>query len=72
MKTYPPPRTAARKSADFEPDTSGRRGVRLKVLELANQLKGTGFVLKVNSILRATGYDLIDEFIAVRSRSLRT
>lgn len=48
-------------AADFTPDSSGRAGVRKKVLELADELKGTGVIIKVNSILRACGYDLIAE-----------
>lgn len=38
-----------------------------QVLELANQLRRTGVCLKVNSDLRAYGYDLID---GIRSRGL--
>ncbi|MBA3789120.1 orotidine-5'-phosphate decarboxylase [Patescibacteria group bacterium] len=57
-------------AADFKPDEeSGRAGVRQKVLRLAGQLKGTGFVLKMNSALRACGYELLDE---VHSRGLAT
>lgn len=39
-----------------------------KVLHLADQLADTGVVLKVNSALRAHGYDLIDE---IHARGLR-
>jgi len=48
-------------AADFVPDTTGRDGVRKKVLALACELQGTGIVIKVNSILRACGYDLIKQ-----------
>ncbi|MBI2476089.1 MAG: orotidine 5'-phosphate decarboxylase [Candidatus Taylorbacteria bacterium] len=46
-------------AADFTPDATGREGVRKKVLVLAEELKGMGVVIKVNSILRACGYGLI-------------
>lgn len=70
-------------AADFKPrdaDYPGERdaGVILKrwkrdwvkrrVLALADSLKGTGVYLKVNSALRACGYDLIGE---IKSRGLR-
>ncbi len=45
-----------------------REYVRWKVLKLADSLKGTGVYLKVNSALRACGYDLIGE---IQSRGLR-
>ncbi|MFA6553933.1 MAG: orotidine-5'-phosphate decarboxylase [Candidatus Paceibacterota bacterium] len=53
-------------AADFKPGQPwekfyGRVGVRSQVLALANSLKGTGVYLKVNSALRACGYDLISE-----------
>ncbi len=56
-------------AADFKPtdlaqtdDISSYRDQVLKqVLKLAINLKGTGVYLKVNSALRACGYDLIDE-----------
>ena len=47
-------------AADFEPRKEG--GVKNavnKVVELAGMLKGTGAYIKVNSVLRAYGYDLI-------------
>jgi len=48
-------------AADFKPDpATGRAGVKAKVLSLAESLKGTGVLIKVNSILRASDYDLID------------
>lgn len=60
-------------AADFKPEKAwekypGRGGVRLQVLKLADSLKGTRVYLKVNSGLRAHGYDLIDE---IHSRGLR-
>ncbi|MEN9562417.1 MAG: orotidine 5-phosphate decarboxylase [Chloroflexota bacterium] len=60
-------------AADFRPKdsrlyipTDGRKDhwreeVRGKVLAFADSLNGTGVYLKVNSALRAVGYDLIDE-----------
>jgi len=48
-------------AADFMPDATGREGVRKKVLALAEELKEMGVVIKVNSILRACGYDLIKQ-----------
>ena len=55
-------------AADFKPasDTAdwserGRIKVRTAILQFAWSLKGTGVYLKVNSALRAFGYDLIDE-----------
>src|SRR3989338_8062189 len=45
-----------------------RNIVENKVLTLADSLRGTGVYLKVNSALRACGYDLIDE---IHSRGLR-
>ncbi len=51
-------------AADFNPGPSigglGRRRVMTDVLSLANKLKGTGVCLKVNSALRACGYELIN------------
>ena len=63
-------------AADFKPDgvihnvytPTPRQWVKQQVLALADSLKGTGVYLKVNSALRACGYDLIDE---IRSRGLR-
>jgi orotidine-5'-phosphate decarboxylase len=57
-------------AADFKPifPNNGRHWVRSQVVDLANNLKGTGVYLKVNSALRACGYDLIDE---IHSRGLR-
>jgi len=68
-------------AADFRPDPlqfrdsqhcwplgAQRSWVRSQVLTLANSLRGTGVYLKVNSALRACGYDLIDE---IHSRGLR-
>lgn len=52
-------------AADFNPpaDYPGDPAswVRDQVLVLARRLRGTGVILKVNSALRARGYDLIDE-----------
>jgi len=48
-------------AADFDPrKVGGLVGVRNKVLTLANELKGLGVIIKVNSFLRAYGYELID------------
>lgn len=48
-------------AADFKPQEGhGRNDVIAKVINLASQLKGTGVYLKVNSALRACGYELID------------
>lgn len=66
-------------SADFKPSKdqldSGliafpliRKWTRAQILLLADTLKGTGVCIKVNSALRALGYDLIDE---IHSRGLR-
>ena len=47
-------------AADYSPkDYGGIQGVKEKVLTLANDLKGLGVYIKVNSVLRAIGYDLI-------------
>ncbi len=49
-------------AADFKPaDWGGRRGVRDKVVSLAQSLRGTGVTFKVNTILRAIGYGLLEE-----------
>ncbi len=56
-------------AADFKPTGSnGREWVRSQVLALADNLCDTGVCLKINSALRACGYDLID---AIHSRGLR-
>ena len=56
-------------AADFKPIApNGREWVKAQVLALADSLKGTGVYLKVNSALRACGYDLIGE---IQSRGLR-
>lgn len=56
-------------AADFKPTPpNGKEWVRSRVLELADSLEGTGVYLKVNSALRACGYDLIDE---IHVRGLR-
>jgi orotidine-5'-phosphate decarboxylase len=49
-------------AADFKPDPKKKqdwRWAEQKVLNLAYALKGTGVYLKVNSVLRASEYDLI-------------
>ncbi|MDP3985176.1 MAG: orotidine 5'-phosphate decarboxylase / HUMPS family protein [bacterium] len=47
-------------AADFDPRTcGGATGVKVKVMALARALEGTGVIIKVNSVLRALGYDLI-------------
>jgi len=47
-------------AADYSPkEYKGIQGVKGKVLDLAIDLKGLGTYIKVNSILRAIGYDLI-------------
>ncbi len=49
-------------AADFKPIApNGHEWVRTQVLNLCHSLKGTGVYLKVNSVLRACGYELIDE-----------
>ncbi len=55
-------------AADFQPDNGGRNGVRRRVLSLADMLAGTEVYLKVNSALRACGYQLIDQ---IHERGLR-
>ena len=55
--------------ADFKPGAPrGKDWVRAQVLALADMLKNTGVCIKVNSALRACGYDLIGE---IQSRGLR-
>jgi orotidine-5'-phosphate decarboxylase len=57
-------------AADFVPIApQGREYVRERVLSLADALHDTGVCLKVNSALRALGYDLFKE---IRARGLRT
>lgn len=47
-------------AADFSPvQYGGIKGVEQRVLELSEDLKGLGVYIKVNSILRAIGYQLI-------------
>jgi len=56
-------------AAEFKPTgQNGKNWVKAQVLALADSLKGTGVYLKVNSALRACGYDLIGE---IQSRGLR-
>ena len=48
-------------AADYSPaEYGGIKGARRKVLDLAWELADTGVYLKVNSILRASGFGLID------------
>lgn len=48
-------------AADFDPrKVGGLAGVESKVLVLAKALEGTGVIIKVNSFLRACGYELIE------------
>lgn len=48
-------------AADFKPDSEGAKGVRKKVVALGRSLMGTGVIIKVNSGLRAAGYELIED-----------
>ena len=49
-------------AADFKPTApNGRHWVREQVLALAQSLNGTGVCLKLNTVLRACGYNLIHE-----------
>lgn len=48
-------------AADFKPGVTGVYGVQEKVLALAKTLAGSGVTIKVNSILRAAGYGLIEK-----------
>ena len=48
-------------AADFKLAEDGLEGVRKKVIGLATQLQGLGVIIKVNSILRACGYELIKQ-----------
>lgn len=46
---------------DFRPQDCGSRlNVRKHIIKLAEQLKGTGVYVKLNSSLRAFGYEIID------------
>lgn len=51
-------------AADFKPDETGRQGAYCSVIGLAEQLQGSGVTIKVNSILRAFGYELIEQLHA--------
>jgi orotidine-5'-phosphate decarboxylase len=47
-------------AADYDPRKEGGvTGVRQKVIKLAGDLEGLGVIIKVNSILRASGFELI-------------
>lgn len=49
-------------AADFDPrEHGGVKGVEEKVLQLGTELSGLGVYIKVNSILRASGYTLIEK-----------
>lgn len=49
-------------AADYSPaQYGGIMGVRRKILNLAWELEGTGVCLKVNSILRAFGYGMVND-----------
>jgi orotidine-5'-phosphate decarboxylase len=49
-------------AADYKPEGgNGRIWFRNKVLRLADELHGTGVYIKLNTILRAFGYDMIHE-----------
>jgi orotidine-5'-phosphate decarboxylase len=49
-------------AADFDPrKCGGVSGIRQTVLSFAKDLKGLGVIIKVNSILRACGYGLIQD-----------
>lgn len=48
-------------AADYRASVyGGRAGVRQKILALAKELEGTNVIIKINSALRALGYDLVD------------
>lgn len=52
-------------AADFDPRKEGGVvGVEKQVRKLAGDLEGTGVTIKVNSILRACGYDLIAQIMS--------
>ncbi len=60
MKNNLPPEERLIVAADFHPESCGGiSGVETKVLCLAQELEGLGVYIKVNSILRAIGYELI-------------
>lgn len=49
-------------AADFKPSKGdGAEFVRSHLLTLAYSLRGTGVIIKINSVLRALGYSIIDE-----------
>jgi len=47
-------------AADFNPERGNLEEIREKVLDLAEDLKGLGVYIKLNSSLRALGYEIID------------
>ncbi len=61
MKTLEPAQRLV-VAADFKPNPAlgqGRSWARAELYRLAESLRGTGVTIKVNSILRACGYDMI-------------
>ena len=49
-------------AVDYDPKKSGGiKGVKEKIFGLAYELEGTGVIFKVNSSLRALGYELIED-----------
>lgn len=69
MKSIQTPADRLIVAADFKPTApKGGDWVKAQILTLADSLKGTGVYLKVNSALRACGYNLIGE---IQSRGLR-
>jgi len=66
-KLTPPERLIV--ALDYDPSIyRSRKNVRMKIMEIAEKLRGTGVIIKVNSALRALGYDLIDELHALDLR----
>lgn len=56
-------------AADYKPSQhGGRNGVRQKILDLAKEFQRTGVIIKLNSSLRALGYDLISQIHALGVR----
>lgn len=49
-------------AADFKPEGGNKRGnASVELSRLLESLRGTGVTVKVNSLLRASGYDVLDE-----------
>lgn len=56
-------------AADFEPTfQTGRQGVKAKVIKLATQMEGLGITIKINSILRSCGHELIADLKGMGSK----